>query len=292
MINSSKLHEALKHHAERSGRHLTRHHKHAVAWFKKRGVTPGKIRHHAARLATSSLLASSMFLANPLVTQATTTPHHLAQAPLTRLHELVSSNLKALLPHTPRPLHPDEEDAISKLIRQIWGISASASLEGEHLNTSYGYMGAEQHLPRFPGDTVAGHDAYQKSGITPGRGAWGYFAPSQDALTPDLIEKEKYYVAVQTLYLPDWESRLSHLSKWYKYRKVLVINPANGKTIVAVVADAGPAQWTGKQFGGSPEVMAHLGLNVGPQKGAVVLFFVDDPDNAIPLGPVEYNVTT
>jgi hypothetical protein len=94
------------------------------------------------------------------------------------------------------------------------------------------------------------------------------------------------------LYLPDWQTRLNYLRDWYKYRKVLVINPANGTTVVADVADSGPADFTGKQFGGSPEVMAHLGLNTGPQKGAVVLFFVNDPNNEIPLGPVEYNVRT
>ncbi len=66
-----------------------------------------------------------------------------------------------------------------------------------------------------------------------------------------------------------------YLREWYKYRKVLVVNPDNGKTIVAVIADAGPAAFTGKHFGGSPEVMAYLGFNVGMQKGPVVLFFVD-----------------
>ena len=96
---------------------------------------------------------------------------------------------------------------------------------------------------------------------------------SKDELTNDLILKEKYYVAVQTLYLPDWEKRLSYLRDWYKYRKVLVVNPVNGKTVVADVADSGPADWTGKQFGGSPEAMAYLGLNVGMQKGPVIVFF-------------------
>ena len=87
-----------------------------------------------------------------------------------------------------------------------------------------------------------------------------------------MSKKEKYYVAVQTLYLPDWTTRLAYLRDWYKYRKVVVTNPVNGKTIIAVVDDSGPSWWTGKHFGGSPEIMAYLGLNVGMQKGPVVLF--------------------
>ena len=62
----------------------------------------------------------------------------------------------------------------------------------------------------------------------------------------------------------------------------------DARSVVAAIADSGPAMWTGKNFGGSPEVMDYLG---GPRykKGPVIVFFVDDPENKIPLGPVEYN---
>ena len=132
---------------------------------------------------------------------------------------------------------------------------------------------------RYPGDTLDQHDAELASGIAPGRGAWGYF---------DNPQYEKYYIAVQTLYLPTWEQDVVFLRDWYKHRKVLIVNTQNGNAVVAAIADSGPAAWTGKVFGGSPEVMEYLG---GPRykKGPVVLFFVDDPDNKVPLGPVEYN---
>ena len=127
-----------------------------------------------------------------------------------------------------------------------------------------------------------------KEGIAPGLGAWGYFAKSKSELTPELIETEKWYAVVQTLYLPDWNTRQPYLRNWYKYRKVVIVNTKNGNAVVAAIADAGPAAWTGKHFGGSPEVMEYLG---GPRykKGPVVLFFVDDPENKVPLGPIEYN---
>jgi hypothetical protein len=87
--------------------------------------------------------------------------------------------------------------------------------------------------------------------------------------------------------LPDWDKRQPYLRDWYKYRKVLVINPANGKSVIAVVADAGPANWTGKSFGASPEIMAYLNMKDGAQRGPAILLFVDDKDNTMPLGPVE-----
>ena len=64
----------------------------------------------------------------------------------------------------------------------------------------------------------------------------------------------------------------------------MVVNTKNGNAVVADIADAGPAAFTGKHFGGSPEVMEYLGgLGI---KGVVLLFFIDDPENTIKLGPV------
>lgn len=289
-IDLNKLKFALSKKAKESGKQLNKHHPEAVGFLNKAGLEPGKIREHAAKIAATGALASALFLGPPLSTHAVSAPNIKIPATSRILQNQTVLELNKILPEKVGPLTPEQEKIISEIINNIWGIKAFASLENEKLNRSYGLIGAEQHLPRFPGDSVAEHDEYQNSGITPGRGAWGYFAYSRANLTKDIIMKEKYYVAVQTLYLPDWNTRTKYLREWYKYRKVLVVNPVNGKTIVADIADAGPAKFTDKHFGGSPEVMAYLGLNVHMQKGPVILFFVDDPNNEVPLGPVDYNV--
>ncbi len=291
-FNTSKLYLGLAKQAEVSRKKLHKRHPHVVTFFYNHGVNLEHFRQHAVRAAATTAMAGAMLFGQPLTQQVLSTPaNQIATMSADQLRTMLTNQLKSLLPPDVRPLTRPEETAISQELQSIWGIDARGTLSNEHLNTAYGFIGAEQHLPRFPGDSVSEHDAYQNSGITPGRGAWGHFAPSRDQLTQDLIQKEKWYVAVQTLYLPDWNTRTRELSQWYKYRKVLVVNPVNGKTVVADVADAGPANWTGKHFGGSPEVMAYLGLNVHMQKGAVLLFFVNDPNAEIPLGPVEYNVT-
>lgn len=291
-LDTEKLKLALSEKVEESKARLTKRHPEAVRFFKKVGVEPGKIREHAVRIASAGTLAAALLLGGP-GKEALSMPKHVStSAPSQTLESKTMTELGKILPETVAPLNTSQETEVSRAIDKIWGLKAYASLNNEKLNQSYGYIGAEQHLPRFPGDSIGEHDQFQNEGITPGLGAWGYFANSRDNLTQDLVAKEKYYVAVQTLYLPDWGTRTKYLSEWYKYRKVLVVNPVNGKTIVADVADAGPADWTGKHFGGSPEVMAYLGLNVGPQKGPVILFFVDDKNNEVPLGPVEYNVVS
>jgi hypothetical protein len=201
-------------------------------------------------------------------------------------------DLSGLLPKTAKPLPSETEEKIASIIQKDLGIKAVATLDGNHLNTSYGRMGGEQHLPRYPGDSVKQHDELQHKGITPGKGAWGYFVPNKAALTQEDFMREKYYVAVQTMYLPNWKQDLKYLRDWYKYRKVLVVNPSSGKSIVAVIADAGPAAWTTKHFGGSPEVMEHITPFADGNNGKVVLMFIDESEKQVALGPVEFTTTS
>jgi hypothetical protein len=283
-------------------------HSEAHRHLQEKGVDLERIRQHSAKLIGAGTMAGALLLSAPDTTKLLPKPHDIGGHTITAHSGLpamspravLMEGLKELLPENPRPLTAQEEKYLEKLFERTLGVKAVATLEGEHLNTTYGYIGAEQHLVRYPGDVNANHapdpDEYGgdnpqeilKEGIAPGKGAWGYFAPSKEAMTEDLEETERWYAVVQTLYLPDWNYRQPHLKNWYKYRKVLILNTDNGKAVVAAIADSGPAAWTGKHFGGSPEVMDYLG---GPRykKGPVVLFFVDDPENKVPLGPVNYN---
>lgn len=253
-----------------------------------------KIREHSAKILGAGALTGTLLLTPPGSVKALPAPQEILEKIKQRAsaselpQKVLVDTLAQALPEKTRPLQPSEEKFLEKVFEDVLGIKARATLEGEHLNTTYGLIGAEQHLKRYPGDTVAGHKPFLKEGIAPGLGAWGYFAKSRADLTPSLAETEKWYAVVQTLYLPDWSSRQPYLRDWYKYRKVLIVNTKNGNAVVAAIADSGPAAWTGKVFGGSPEVMEYLG---GPRykKGPVLLFFVDDPENKVPLGPVEYN---
>lgn len=271
-------------------------HPHVEKFFGEKGLEIGKIRQHSAKIIGAGALAGTLALAQPQPIGILTTP----QGPIEKVKaekaiaqispkDSLLARLGEVLPKKTRPLTREEEKQLEGVLATTVNIPAKATLEGEHLNTTYGLIGAEQHLRRYPGDTMATHPKVPEDdeGMAPGLGAWGYFAPTKSALAPDLVETEKWYAVVQTLYLPDWGRRQPYLRDWYKYRKVLIVNTQNGHAVVAAIADSGPAAWTGKHFGGSPEVMNYLG---GPRykKGPVILFFVDDPENKIPLGPVEY----
>lgn len=267
---------------------------HVNKFLREKGVELGKLRQHSAKVIGAGALTGTLLFAPPTGISSLPSPQEIVDSLKDQKdtpdlpQKILIEALRDLLPERTRPLERTEEKYLEQIFENVIGVKAKATLEGEHLNTTFGQIGAEQHLQRYPGDTIGNHAPFLKEGIAPGRGAWGYFAPSREALTPELEETEKWYAVVQTLYLPDWSSRQPYLRDWYKYRKVLMVNTKNGNAVVAAIADSGPAAWTGKHYGGSPEVMEYLG---GPRykKGPVVVFFVDDPENKVPLGPVEYN---
>lgn len=280
----------------------------AQEFFKEKNIDPGKVREKSAKIIGAGAIAGALMLNPPVDTKALPPPTELLDkfsvdnnGQIQNSNETLVAAMKSVIPKNPRPLTRIEEKYLEQVFQNVIGVSTKATLESEHLNTTYGYIGAEQHLRRYPGDVLINHAPKSKelggewyesedvlrSGMAPGNGAWGLFAKSEEQLTPQLEETEKWYAVVQTMYLPDWNTRTKYLRDWYKYRKVLIVNIDNGKAVVSSIADSGPAAWTGKHFGGSPEVMNYLGGG-RYKKGAVVLFFVDDPENKVPLGPVEY----
>ncbi len=183
-------------------------------------------------------------------------------------------------------LPQEDELYLEQQLTDMLGFEVTAQLDGHRLNHSIGVMGGEQHLKRYPTDTLADHDAFLEAGIAPNRGAFGWFTQNGQ-LTPTAIEREKYYFTVQTLYLPDWNSNYQELKPWYKFRKMVAVNPAEQLAVVGVVGDAGPALWVKKQFGGSPEVIREAKIWSPQAKGRVILYFVDDPEDQVPLGIID-----
>lgn len=283
------------------------HYEHlAKKWVEKQKKTQEKLWYHhggalhdyvngSKQFAVGSL-AGLMLLLTPGSPVHATASAVVREKPFKDLDRETSLllDLATVIPQTVRPLTPEEEQQIGRMLTNYFGFTVTAELDGKRLDRSYGYIGQEQHLYRYPGDTIYDQlttdtdmAQFASYGIAPGLGAYGYFAPSQDAMTKDDAEREKWYIAVQTFLAPGYDENVRTMNEFFRYRKMLVVNPENGRAVVADIADAGPSPWTGKQLGGSPEVMHYLQRVDGAQKGPVLYFFIDDPNNKIPLGPIQ-----
>lgn len=268
-------------------------------WISRHAETSQNLIDKHVRHIAATSLGSLMLLSTPGLTIATP-PADLMPQDQTAIsgssskNALLASELIDKLPKETSKLTDEQDNVIIGLIKKDLNIDVKAEIDNKRLNRTFGVIGGEQHLYRYPGDTVHNHARnaqdwamYGSSGIAPGLGAYGYFAPSKEAMTQEIEERERYYLAVQTFLSPGFSERVGEYRDFYRFRKMLVINPKTGQAVVAVIGDAGPAEWTGKHLGGSPEVMHELGLAGGPRKGPVLYYFVEDPDNKIPLGPVK-----
>lgn len=276
---------------ERHGRHLD--------FLGRRGLSLETLREAPAHRIAAGALAGAMALAP------------LAQQPMTLLNPVptvgqmgsvlsvedpgfkLSAELKKVAPDGYQNLSREQEAQVSRAVADVLNVRAVAELEGRRLNRNFGLIGAEQHLYRYPGDNIFEHARtpsdfamFGGAGIAPGLGAYGYWSRSRDGLTDQATEQERWYVVAQTFLVPGFKEDSRGTVNFFKYRKFLVVNPDTGVAVVGDLADAGPAEYTGKSFGGSPEVMQALGYGGGPRKGRVIFFFLDDPQNRIPLGPI------
>lgn len=207
---------------------------------------------------------------------------------------LLAQSLSDKAPKEVRSLDSQEEKDITDILSRTFSFTVTAEINNIKLNRNYGLIGGEQHLYRYSGDSLYAHAdnasdfaKFGEAGIAPGLGAWGYFAPSQKEFREIDKQRERYYLAIQTFLVPGFAENFAKFRDFFKFRKMIVVNPITGQAVVAVIGDVGPSEWTGKHLGGSPEVMDALGLAIGSRKGPVLYFFIDDPKNEVPLGPVK-----
>lgn len=292
------LKSVLSKHHQKAKQRLAAKHKEASE-FLNQELPLEKLREHSTKLLTSAAFTANMLLptSNHLLIPPIPKPPPIPTRRLFKSGPLpvltpnkqsrLTHELNKLLPEEPTVLTPLVEQKISKLFKEAYGLKAVAELDGKRLNYSYGRTGFEQHLPRYPGDTIDEHDEWKDEGITESFGAWGYFAPSKEAMTEEDYLQEKYYLVAQTWLSPNWSLDPEGMYNWFKHRKMIMVNVENGRAVVGVLGDAGPAEWTGKVFGASPEAMYHLRAHAGWRNERVLLFFVDDPDDRVALGPIK-----
>lgn len=295
MLSQDQNQKASKHYAHLKQKWTAHHKKLQKKLWRKHKDSLNWLLDNSKQLAVGSL-GSLMLLTTPSAI-ALSSPHALiSSAQITKNIEksvFLVSDLSNLLPKEVQPLTPQEEELIVQTLTRHFGFKITPVLNKIRLNRSYGFIGQEQHLARFPGDNLASHfdseeeaKMFSSAGMAPGLGAWGYFAPSKVEFTDKDKMREKYYIAVQTFLAPGFNEHVKEYVDFFKYRKMLVVNPTNGRVMAVVIGDAGPAQWTGKHLGGSPEVMRYLERADGSQRGPVLYFFIDDPEDKIPLGPI------
>jgi hypothetical protein len=200
-------------------------------------------------------------------------------------HQEIVGKLQMLLQMPPGTLDLQSELYLEQQISDMLGFEVTNELDGQKMLYTTGKIKALPHLRRHPTDTINNHKKYHYAGISQARSAFGWFM-DQGTVTDTLKQSEEYYVALQLYYFKEWAQHHKTLKQWYKYRKVVVINPFDEIAVVSKVAAIGPRIPLKYQFGASPEVIIEGKLWSRQAAGKAIVLFVDDVSDNIPVGPV------
>lgn len=174
---------------------------------------------------------------------------------------------------------------LEQQLSELLGFSVTGSLENQVVPYHTGTIQALPHLKRFPHDTLDLHERYVEAGLAEHRSIFGWFMTGSTLSAEDEM-RERYFVSLPFTCQTEWQTHPQATSQWYKYRKVVVINPFDARAVVACVADATASSTLQYQLGGSPELIRE-GLFWSPAAvGRACTLFVDDPTNQIRLGPI------
>ncbi len=263
-------------------------------WLQENFSSDEKLKEFVGRLQDAAALAAQLIVSQPVEAQVKKNIEALDRAKQKKLiAEISKRELEEILQKMVRYVNveaghlPTEDELyLEQQLSDMLGFEVTFELEENRLNHSIGVMGGQQHLKRHPNDALTDHASFQEAGLAKGRSFFGWFM-QEGELTEKAITQEEYYLSVQLFYLPEWHQRCSELKSWYKLRKMLVVNPAERLAIVGVVANAGPSMWVKQQFGGSPEVIRQGKIWSPAAKGRVMLLFIDDPKDEVPLGLID-----
>lgn len=157
-------------------------------------------------------------------------------------------------------------------------------LEGNSIPATSGKTAREQHLYLSEEEynlgrtdasaskhySVSSTSSASQNGMAGGFGAFGSIA------SPASTNQERYYINMRWGYANWYEdcgtqtdghcttrtSNVDIVNKgWHRHKKVIVKNPANNRRIVVSVEESGPAIWTDRVSGLSPEAMEELGAS-------------------------------
>jgi len=227
---------------------------------------------------------------SPLASSQNTTtsslPSPVAQWVSAEEHRSIMEKLCTTVKQPAGKLPREQSLYLEQQLTDLMGFEVASELDGYQLPHTLGAMSALPHLKRHQQDDLAQHLLYQEAGLSDHRSSFGWFT-EMGQLTAEAVAREQYYVSLQIDLLSEWGINAQALKAWYKYRKVVVINPFQERAMVAVVGDFGPGDWIQHQFGGSPEIIRQLEVWDVLSQGRVFVFFVNDPEEKVPLGLID-----
>ncbi|MBU0978601.1 MAG: hypothetical protein ABIJ03_00745 [Patescibacteria group bacterium] len=165
-------------------------------------------------------------------------------------------------------------------LSDMMGLTVTAELENYRLPYTIAHAQALPHYPTHPNDQLSAHQL-EEAGLSQSRSTFGWLTDKDKT-----YQHEAFGVAIPLHKLPDWSTRRSEYLAWFKYRKVVLINPARQKAAVGLITQVGPAHVQRFQVGLSPELIRATQAWHPDSKGKMIILLLDEAGGKSKLGPV------
>lgn len=204
-------------------------------------------------------------------------------------HQAVIYKLREVAKLSPGDLEGDDLLYLEQQLSDIFGFDVSSELENHKLPYIMGTLEALPHYRRFPIDHLDQHKSYLEAGMSKTRGGFDWML-EEGKLSSRAIIREKYGVSLPLANLKEWQVDHNELNKWYRFRKLLIINPFDLRAVVATIIDGGFISNLKYQFGATPEVIREGNIWSPGSSGKVLMFFINDKDDKVEHGPITLTV--
>ena len=256
-----------------------------AGWMSERAIRPELFSRVVEKKTTETYSTTEQVILDAVADRSRTDAVLATSISEEEFHSIIAK-MNRVLDLPPGKLEAQSALYLEQQLSDILGFEVTTQLENQELLYTSGTVAAEPHLRRTTTDTLQDHTHIHAAGLSKHRSFFGWFS-GLPTLTDQAIMREQYYISVPLYSWPDWTENQHHLRKWYAFRKVVVCNPAEHRAVVAVVGNASATMQNRYQFGASSEVIRQGRLWSSKARGRVIVFFVDDPQDLVPLGPIQ-----
>ncbi len=134
-------------------RQIEKKHRRLIKWLADQGYSWNDLRLQLGQVAVGASLAGALFLVPAPATSINNTRSP-PPAAIQQNKEEQAMRLGDLLKNLSNDNFTANQASLIDNIQQVAGIKTAVEMDGIKLNINFGFMGAEQHLYRYPGDNL------------------------------------------------------------------------------------------------------------------------------------------
>ncbi|MBP9819787.1 hypothetical protein KBC79_03535 [Candidatus Woesebacteria bacterium] len=277
MTSAQDIQQAISEKIESAAKQLLEHFPEAQTWHDKYESTHTLSPHQVSSTSVRAQVELKL-------KQERTVSEYLEQISIDE-YQSVILKLESMLNEPISSLNDQARLYLEQQLSDLLGFTVSTELDGQVLPTIVGVVEARPHTKRFPTDTLSLHERHKEAGLAQYRSAFGWFSP-QPPLSEQAEHYERYSLGLPLYALPEWGTRAEQVKTWFRNRKVICINPKAKRFVVAAVSDISTPSIK-YQFSASPELSRDIACWQPGQQGKIIVLFVDDESDTIPLGTVQ-----